>query len=223
MNNLHPDVAENPEELVVYGGIGRAAQELGRCYRSDCAVTQGAGRPRRRWWCSPVKPVAVVKTHKRRPPRPDRQLQPRAPLGQLGAFQRARPEGPDDVRPDDGGHPGSISAPRASSRAPTRPSLRLAASIMTAILRASWILTAGLGGMGGAQPLAGGDGRSVLPAGRRVRSEKSIEFRLRTRISRRQAGAKTSMKRLAMIERWTWLRAKRICIGLLGNAADILP
>ena len=29
MNNLHPDVAENPEELVVYGGIGRAARNLG--------------------------------------------------------------------------------------------------------------------------------------------------------------------------------------------------
>ncbi len=47
MNNLDPEVAENPKELVVYGGIGRAA-------------------------------------------RPDRQFQPRAALGELGPFQRAR-------------------------------------------------------------------------------------------------------------------------------------
>jgi urocanate hydratase len=62
MNNLHPDVAETPHELVVYGGIGRAARTWEDfCHRQD---------PRR---CTP---------------RFNRQFQHRAALGQLGSLQR---------------------------------------------------------------------------------------------------------------------------------------
>jgi hypothetical protein len=99
MNNLHPDVAENPEELVVYGGIGRAARNWEATTRSsrpaqledDQTLLVQSG-----------KPVGVFRTHAM-PARADRQFQPRAQLGELGAFQRTRPQGAGHVRPDDGG------------------------------------------------------------------------------------------------------------------------
>ena len=90
----------------------------------------------------------------RRAARADRQLQPRAALGDLGAFPRARSQGPDDVRPDDRRLVDLHRHARASCRAPTRPSSRSAAGTTAATSSGRWILTAGLGGMGGAQPLA---------------------------------------------------------------------
>ncbi len=99
MNNLDPDVAEKPGELVVYGGIGRAARDwqsfdgivaaLRKLEADETLLVQSG------------KPVGVFRTHADAPRVPDRQFQPGATLGHLGAFQRARPQGPDDVRPDD--------------------------------------------------------------------------------------------------------------------------
>ena len=70
MNNLDPDVAENPHELVVYGGIGRAARNW-ECYdaivkalknlESDETLLVQSG-----------KPVGVFKTHENSPARADR-------------------------------------------------------------------------------------------------------------------------------------------------------
>ena len=100
------------------------------------------------------KPVGVFRTHGDCAARADRQLEPRAEVGDLGALQRARPQGPDDVRPDDRGlvdlhrQPGH----RAGHLRDLRRSRR--GSTSAAISRGRWILTAGLGGMGGAQPLA---------------------------------------------------------------------
>ena len=84
MNNLHPDVAENPHELVVYGGIGRAARtwedfdcivaSLKDLEEDETLVVQSG------------KPIAIVKTHYRRPARSYCQLQPCAALGHLGSF-----------------------------------------------------------------------------------------------------------------------------------------
>ena len=51
MNNLHPDVAENPHELVVYGGIGRAARTWND-FDTDCRRAEGSGRGR-----DPDRPV----------------------------------------------------------------------------------------------------------------------------------------------------------------------
>ena len=82
-NNLDRDVAENPDELVVYGGIGRAArtwadfdkiiETLKTLTEEETLLVQSG------------KPVGVF-----RPSRPDCQLQSRAALGNLGSFQRAR-------------------------------------------------------------------------------------------------------------------------------------
>ena len=84
MNNLDPDVAERPEDLVVYGGIGRAARDwqafdaiVGRCDASGTIETLlvQAG-----------KPVAVSDA-RRRAPRAHRQLEPRAALGNWDCFR----------------------------------------------------------------------------------------------------------------------------------------
>ena len=77
---------------------GRRA--TGQCFDRIVAVLQAARRRR-----VPARPVRQagrgVQDAPRRAARADRELQPRAALGDLGALQRARPQGPDDVRPDD--------------------------------------------------------------------------------------------------------------------------
>jgi urocanate hydratase len=85
-------------------------------------------------------------------------------------------------------------------------------------LRGKWILTAGLGGMGGAQPLAGVlAGASVLAI---ECQESRIDFRLRTRYLDYKA---TNLdEALAMIEKAN-AEKKAISVGLLGNAAELLP
>ena len=100
MNNLDPEVAENPQELVVYGGIGRAARNW-ECF--DAIVAALARARRRRIAADPVGQAGRrVQDARRRAARADRQLEPRAEVGDVGALQRARPQGPHDVRPDDG-------------------------------------------------------------------------------------------------------------------------
>ena len=99
MNNLHPDVAENPHELVVYGGIGRAARTWAdfdrivaslRTLEADETLLVQSG-----------KPVGGVPHPSGRAAGADRELEPGAALGDLGQVQRARSRRADDVRPDD--------------------------------------------------------------------------------------------------------------------------
>ena len=101
MNNLDPEVAEKPHELVVYGGIGRAARD----WESFDRIVVVAARARSRR--DPVRAVRQAGRHLPHPcgraARADRQLQHRAALGDARPFQRARSQGPDDVRPDDRG------------------------------------------------------------------------------------------------------------------------
>ena len=101
------------------------------------------------------KPVGVFAHPRRRAARADRQQQPGAALGELGAFLRARSQGADDVRPDDRRVLDLHRQP--GHRAGHLRDLRRgrAGSISAASLAGRWILTGGLGGMGGAQPLAG--------------------------------------------------------------------
>ena len=100
MNNLDPDVAEKPSELVVYGGIGRAARDWESFDRIVATLKRLEGD---RDAAGAVGQAGRRIPHPcRRAARADRQLQSGAALGQLGAFQRARSQGPDDVRPDDG-------------------------------------------------------------------------------------------------------------------------
>ena len=152
-NNLDPEVAENPAELVVYGGIGRAARNW-ECFDAILATLKRLGDDETLLVQS-GKPVARASHPRRRAARAHRQLEPRAAMGDVGALQRARPQGAHDVRPDDrrlvdlhrlaGHRAGHVRDVRRGACASTYGGARP---------RAKWILTAGLGGMGGAQPLA---------------------------------------------------------------------
>ena len=100
MNNLDPEVAEDPANLVVYGGTGRAARSweafhaivatLRRLENDETLLVQSG------------KPVGVFRTHEMAPARADREQPARARLGRLGDVPAARGRGPHDVRPDDG-------------------------------------------------------------------------------------------------------------------------
>ena len=151
MNNLDPEVAENPDELVVYGGTGKAARSWEafeaivrtlRTLAGDETLLVQSG-----------KPVGVF-THPRVGTScPDRQLKPRSRVGHLGGVPPAGGAWADDVRADDrrvvdlhrqpGDRPGDLECFAEIAR--RRHGGRLAGTIT---------LTAGLGGMGGAQPLA---------------------------------------------------------------------
>ena len=99
MNNLDPDVAEKPEDLIVYGGRGKAARNW-NCFHAIVeslkslendetlagAIRQAGGN----------FPHALV-----RAARADREFESRGTLERLEAFRRARSRGTDDVRPDD--------------------------------------------------------------------------------------------------------------------------
>ena len=85
MNNLDPEVAERPDDLVVYGGTGQAA----RSWEAFDAIVRALRAPRpttRRCWCSRGKPVGVFRTHERAPRVLIANSQPRRQLGDLGAL-----------------------------------------------------------------------------------------------------------------------------------------
>ena len=99
MNNLDPENAERPEDLVVYGGTGKAARSweaydaIVRCPH-HAGVRRDAARAERQ--------AGRRDAHARvGPARADRELQPGRRLGQLGGVPAARASRPDDVRPDD--------------------------------------------------------------------------------------------------------------------------
>ncbi len=101
MNNLDPDVAERPGELVVYGGIGRAARDWPAFDRIVATLRRLEGD---RDAARPIRQAGRRVPHpRRRAARAHRQLESRAALGDLGLLQRARSQGAHDVRPDDRG------------------------------------------------------------------------------------------------------------------------
>ena len=210
-NNLDPEVAENPTELVVYGGIGRAARNwecfdailetLKRLADDESLLIQSG------------KPVAVFKTHADAPRVliANSNLVPKWAtwdhfneldrkglmmfgqmtagswiyIGSQGIVQGTYETFAEALRQHYGGAGGK------------------------------WVLTAGLGGMGGAQPLAATmAGMSMLAIECR---QSRIDMRLRTRYLDKQAAS--------LDEALAMLRETKtpISIGLLGNAADIVP
>ena len=152
MNNLDPEVAERPQDLVVYGGAGKAARDW-ECFD---AIVRHAARLEddETLLVQSGKPVGVFETHEWAP----RVLIANANLvrrlGQLGRVPPPRRPGPDHVRPDDGRlvdlhrHPGHPAGHLPDLRRGGGEALR------RVDLAGRLVLTAGLGGMGGAQPLA---------------------------------------------------------------------
>ena len=101
MNNLDPEVAERPADLVVYGGIGKAARNW-ECFHAIVRELEAAGR-RGDAAGADGQAGGGVSHARDGAAGAHRQLEPGGQVGQLGALQRAGPQGPDDVRADDGG------------------------------------------------------------------------------------------------------------------------
>jgi urocanate hydratase len=215
MNNLHPDVAENPHELVVYGGIGRAArtwqdfdvivQSLKDLEEDETLVVQSG------------KPIAIVKTHTDAP----RVLIANSNLVPHWAnwdhFNELDKKGLAMYGQMTAGSWIYIGS-QGIVQGTYETFVEAGRQHYDGDLTGKWILTGGLGGMGGAQPLA-----AVMAGACCLAVEcnpDSIDFRLRTRY----VDAKTESldEALSMIEKWT-AAGEAKSVALLGNAADVFP
>jgi urocanate hydratase len=215
MNNLDPDVAEKPGELVVYGGIGRAARDwesfdrivstLRRLEADQTLLVQSG------------KPVGVFRTHGDAP----RVLIANSNIVPHWAtwehFNELDRKGLMMFGQMTAGSWIYIGS-QGIVQGTYETFAELGRRHYGGSLAGKWILTAGLGGMGGAQPLAAVmAGASCLA----VECQPSrIEMRLRTRYLDKQAGSLDEA--LAMIEQANKAH-KPVSVGLLGNAVDIFP
>ncbi|WP_295362567.1 urocanate hydratase [Arenimonas sp.] len=214
-NNLDPEVAENPAELVVYGGIGRAARdwpsydkilETLRTLRDDQTLLVQSG-----------KPVGVFPTH------PDA---PRVLIANSNLVPHwASWEHFNELDAKGLMMYGQMTAgswiyigSQGIVQGTYETFVEMGRQHYGGDLTGRWILTAGLGGMGGAQPLAASlAGACSL----NIECQQSrIDMRLRTRYVDEQA--RDLDDALARIEKYT-AEGKAISIALLGNAAEILP
>jgi urocanate hydratase len=215
MNNLDPDVAENPKELVVYGGIGRAARDWDAY---DCIVTtlrrlEGDET----LLVQSGKPVGVFKTHADAP----RVLIANSNLVPHWAtwehFNELDRQGLMMYGQMTAGSWIYIGS-QGIVQGTYETFVEAGRKHYGGDLGGKWVLTAGLGGMGGAQPLAATmAGAACLAI---ECQQQSIDFRLRTRYVDVQA--RDLDEALAMIAEAVANR-KAISIALLGNAAEILP
>jgi len=215
MNNLDPDVAERPGELVVYGGIGRATRDwrsfdrivatLRRLEADETLLVQSG------------KPVGVFRTH---PDAPrvliaNSNLVPHwATWDHFNELDRKGLMMYGQMTAGSWIYIGSQGIVQGTYET----FVEMGRRHYGGDLSGKWILTAGLGGMGGAQPLAATfAGASMLAVECRP---SSIEFRLRTGYV--DVAAKDLDDALSIIGRATHDR-KAVSVALLGNAADIVP
>lgn len=215
MNNLDPDVAENPESLVVYGGIGRAARNWA-CYDKIVEVLQRL-EDDETLLVQSGKPVGVFKTHADAP----RVLIANSNLVPHWAnwehFNELDKKGLMMYGQMTAGSWIYIGS-QGIVQGTYETFVEAGRQHYDGELKGRWILTAGLGGMGGAQPLAASmAGACSL----NIECQQSrIDFRLRTRYLDEQA--KDLDDALARIDRYTG-EGKAVSIGLCANAADVLP
>ena len=215
MNNLDPMVAERPEELVVYGGIGRAARDwesfdrivstLKRLEADETLLVQSG------------KPVGVFRTHADAP----RVLIANSNLvpnwSNWAHFNELDRKGLMMYGQMTAGSWIYIGT-QGIVQGTYETFVEAGRRHFGGDLAGKWVLTAGLGGMGGAQPLAATmAGASCLA----IECQASrIEMRLKTRYVDMRAD--TLDEALAIIER-SCIEKKPVSVGLLGNAAEILP
>jgi urocanate hydratase len=215
MNNLHPDVAENPHELVVYGGIGRAARtwedfdaivaSLRELEADETLVVQSG------------KPIAIIRTHADAP---------RVLIANSNLVPRwATWEHFNELDRKGLAMYGQMTAgswiyigTQGIVQGTYETFAEAGRQHYGGSLRGKWILTGGLGGMGGAQPLA------AVMAGACCLAvecdETRADFRIRTRYC--DAKVHTLDEALALIDRW--IRAGEAkSVALIGNAAEVFP
>jgi urocanate hydratase len=215
MNNLDPDVAEKPGELVVYGGIGRAARDWESFDRIVAALkTLEADET---LLVQSGKPVGVFRTHKDAP----RVLIANSNLVPHWAtwnhFNELDKKGLAMYGQMTAGSWIYIGA-QGIVQGTYETFVEMGRQHFGGNLSGKWILTGGLGGMGGAQPLAAVmAGASCLAIECRP---SSIDFRLRTRYLDTHT---TDLDEALAIIQKSCAEKKPISVGLLGNAAEILP
>ena len=215
MNNLDPEVAENPAELIVYGGVGRAARDwdsfdqiigsLKNLEENETLLVQSG------------KPVGVFQTHEEAPRVliANSNLVPHwstlehfSELDQRGLMMYGQMTAGSWIYI---GSQGIVQGTYETFA-------ELARQHFDGSFEGRWILTAGLGGMGGAQPLAATmNGASMIAV---ECSMQSIESRLRTRYL--DAWADNLEDALKLVED-AHDNGRAISVGLLGNAADVFP
>ncbi|MBM3584317.1 MAG: urocanate hydratase [Alphaproteobacteria bacterium] len=215
MNNLDPDVAEKPDELVVYGGIGRVARDW-RCFDRIVAALKDLGDDESLLIQS-GKPVGVFKTHADAP----RVLIANSNLvGHWNTWEHFNELDRKGLMMYGQMTAGSwiYIGSQGIVQGTYETFVEAGRRHYGGNLKGRWILTGGLGGMGGAQPLAATmAGASMLAVECRP---SRIERRLETRYLERHADSLDQA--LAMLDEAR--RAGRaVSIGLLGNAAEVLP
>jgi urocanate hydratase len=215
MNNLDPEVAEKPSELVVYGGIGRAARDWESFDRIVATLKRLEGDET--LLVQSGKPVGVFRTHADAPRVliANSNLVPHwatwehfSELDRKGLMMYGQMTAGSWIYI---GSQGIVQGTYETF-------VELGRQHYGGDLRGKWILTAGLGGMGGAQPLAAVmAGASCLA----VECQPSrIEMRLRTRYLDRQA---TNLDEALEMMAQAGRDRKPVSVGLLGNAAEIFP
>ena len=215
MNNLHPDVAENPHELVVYGGIGRAA----RTWEDFDAIVAALKvlEETQTLLVQSGKPVGVFNTHKDAP----RVLIANSNLVPHWAtwdhFNELDKKGLAMYGQMTAGSWIYIGT-QGIVQGTYETFMEAGRQHYDGKLTGRWILTGGLGGMGGAQPLA------AVMAGACCLAVECDETRADSRLRTRYVDEKTNDldEALAMINRWT-AAGKAKSVALIGNAADVFP
>ncbi|KRA21280.1 urocanate hydratase [Lysobacter sp. Root604] len=214
-NNLDPEVAENPAELVVYGGIGRAARD----WPSFDAILKSLREleDNETLLIQSGKPVGVFPTHADAP----RVLLANSNLVPHWAtwehFNELDKKGLMMYGQMTAGSWIYIGS-QGIVQGTYETFVEMGRQHYGGDLKGKWILTAGLGGMGGAQPLAASlAGTCSLNI---ECKQSSIDMRLRTRYVDEQASDLDDA--LARIAKYTAAGEAR-SIALLGNAAEVLP
>ncbi len=215
MNNLDPEVAERPQELVVYGGIGKAARNW-QCFDEIVAALKALGDDETLLIQS-GKPVGVFPTHADAP----RVLLANSNLVARWAdwdhFNELDRKGLMMFGQMTAGSWIYIGS-QGIVQGTYETFVEMGRQHYGGRLAGKWILTAGLGGMGGAQPLAATmAGASMLAV--ECRPER-IAKRLKTRYL--DVEARTLDEALEILER-ARRAAKPVSVGLLGNACEVLP
>ncbi|MEZ4654719.1 MAG: urocanate hydratase [Candidatus Eisenbacteria bacterium] len=214
MNNLDPEVAERPEDLVVYGGTGKAARswaafdaivrELQRLGSDETLLVQSG------------KPVGVFRTHTEAP----RVLIANSNLvpawGTWDVFRELERQGLIMYGQMTAGS--WIYIGQGILQGTHETFAEAARQHYGGDLAGKWVLTAGLGGMGGAQPLA------VTMAGGVALCVEVDPHRIERRLETRYLDRSTT----SLEEALSWVKeatgaARALSIGLLGNAAEVLP
>ncbi len=215
MNNLDPEVAENPNELVVYGGIGRAA----RTWKDFDTIVDSLRKleDNQTLLVQSGKPVGVFQTHADAPRVliANSNLVPHwANWDHFNKLDKAGLMMYGQMTAGSWIYIGSQGIVQGTYETFTEAGRQH----YNGSLKGKWILTGGLGGMGGAQPLAAAMAGACCLAVEC--NEDSIDFRLRTGyLDKKTDNIDEALK---FIDEWTKAGLAK-SVGLLGNAADIFP